>query len=505
MASAGTYYIAPNGSDAKGDGSADRPWATIHGATTASPDDGSTVIVRDGLYIGAQDFGRHFRKPCLIKSEHPYRARFRSTADSTRAFQCYEGSNAVFEGLEFFGSGGTGSEYVMHIATKNTHDLTFVDCIIHDSFRNDLVKINDECHHITFRGCLLYNVPDGGDELFDINVVTDIVVEDCILLSDQEGSGRPNRNANQALIVIKNSSGPGRKDFCRRIAVRRNVFCNWEGRSDQSYVLVGEDAKDFWEAQDVTIENNLFLFNNTNRSTGAITLKCHVRNVTIRANTVCGTVYGYTAYALRCSEERAKLGMESVSVCNNLFADPAGKMPRLVYGLPKYVKDFSLRNNLYWNGGKAFPHDDGSLAKIPSDDPLSIAADPLLEDPSKMTIPRWMPWGGRDVAPGKDAATSKSSSDGSGRPAPKDAREGCFLSGKTTVRSEFERLVATHGTPPDSSPAIGKADGRTMPADDILGRKRGLRPTLGAVETGPVAPTPTTSRPAPASSASTSR
>ncbi|MFB3894121.1 MAG: hypothetical protein ACE15C_19125 [Phycisphaerae bacterium] len=461
LASAGTYYIAPDGSDSRGDGSARRPWASIDRATRAIPDDGSTIIIRDGLYVGAQNLARHFARPCVVKAEHPYRARFRSADNSTRAFHCYGGSNVTFRGLEFFGSGGTGSEYVMHISKKETHDITFEDCIIHDSYQNDLVKVNDECHHITFRNCILYNVPNGGDEIFDINFVTDVVVEDSIMLSDMEGSGRKNENRNQALIVIKNSTGPEHKDFCKRITLRRNVFCNWQGQGDQSYVLVGEDAKDFWEAQDVTIENNLFLFNNTNKSTGAITLKCHVRNITIRANTVCGTVYGWTAYALRCSEEKPKLEMEGVYVYNNIFTDPAGKMQKLIDGRTQYVKDFKLRSNLYWNGGKAFSHVDRSLARFPADDPAAVVADPKLADPSRMIIPRW------------------------------DAAKFRFLSGQETIRGEFERIVKTHGAIPAGSPAVGKADPKLMPADDILGHKRGAKPDIGAFQADGQEPTTT--------------
>ena len=463
---AGTYYIAPGGSDPKGDGSAERPWATIRHATDAVPDDGSTVLCRDGLYVGAQSLARHFTKPLRVKAEHPYRARFRSADDSNRAFHCYVGSNVTFEGLEFFGSGGARSDYVIHLSVKDTHDLTFEDCIIHDSYNNDLIKINDEAHHLTFRGCLFYNVPDGGDEIFDINVVTDVAVEDCILMSDMEGSGRKNENRTHPFIVIKNSSqDPANSAKCRRIAVRRNVFCNWEGGSDQSYVLVGEDAKDFWEAQDVSIENNLFLFNTANPSNGAVTLKCHVRNIMIRANTVLGTVYGWTCYALRCSQEKKQLAMEDIYLYNNIFSDPAGKMPQLIWGRREFVrKDLVLLNNLYWNGGRAFPHHESTLLEIPADDPAAVAADPRLVHPAKMIIPRW------------DAAGAR------------------FASGQTRIRGEFERLVKTYGELPPGSPALGKADARHMPPDDILGRSRGDRPDIGACQTTPATPGTTPTR-----------
>jgi len=453
---AGTYYISPKGSNATGDGSAGKPWATVDHATQSVPDDGSTIIVRDGLYVGAQALARHFKKPCIVRAEHPYAARFRSMPESNRAFHCYGGSNVSFRGLEFFGSGGRRSEYVMHISKKDTHRLTFENCIIHDSYENDLVKINDRAHHITFRRCLLYNVPRGGDELFDINVVTDVVIEDCILTSDMEGRGRTNENRTHPYIVIKNSSKrPDNAGVCRRITVRRNVFCNWQGGADQSYLLVGEDAKDFWEAQDVLIENNLFLFNTANPSNGAVTLKCRVRNITIRANTVCGTVYGWTAYALRCSEEKRKLALENLYIYNNIFTDPAGKMPRLFSGKRDFVrKDLILRSNLFWNGGKPFRTYGRTLLKVPADDPAAVVADPRLPDPSKMTIPRW------------------------------DAAKREFASGKTGIRAEFERLVKTHAAPPAGSPAIGKADPKHMPPDDILGRRRKGSPDIGAFQAG---------------------
>ncbi|RPI63655.1 MAG: hypothetical protein EHM48_02110 [Planctomycetaceae bacterium] len=452
---AGTYYIAPDGSDSKGDGSANKPWASLKEAVAAVPDDGSTIIVRDGLYVGNQAILRSFKKLCTIKAEHPYAARFRSPDATNRVIFCYGGANIKFEGLEVFGSGGTDNGYLIHIATRETHDITFENCIIHDSYNNDLVKINDLCRNIVFRGCLLFNVPNPGDEVFDINTVTDVVVEDCIIMSDKAGSGRENDNNNQSLIVIKNSTKDDiNKEICKRITLRRNIFCNWEGRPGESYVLIGEDSKDFWEAQDIMVENNLFLFNTTNRSAGAITLKCHVRNITVRANTFCGTLNGKTSYAMRCSEEKAKLAMENIYIYNNIFTDPAGKMPRLIYGEREFVKkDLELKNNLYWNGGKKFPFNDGALFEIPKDDPAAVTADPMLADPAKMTIPRW------------------------------DVKGRKFTSGQTTIRGEFERLVKTHAALPPTSPAVGKGDPKHMPADDILGNKRGTRPDIGACQT----------------------
>jgi hypothetical protein len=454
VAANGTYYIAPDGSDADGDGSAQSPWATIQHATESVPDDGSTIIVRDGLYTGYQFVERHFDKPLLITAENPYKARLVSPADRNRVFFAYDASNFTVRGLEMSGSGASKGSYLVHIGTSSAHHITFEDCIIRDSYDNDLIKINDQAHHITFRNCLLYNAPAGGDELFDVNAVQNVVIEDCILSSDMEASGREVKLNYHPYIVIKNSThDPDNAASCRRIMLRRNIFCNWQGKSSHSYLLLGEDAKPFWEAQEVTIENNLFLFNNDNPSNGAITLKCRLRDINIRANTVSGTVVGWTAYAIRFSQERKGLTMKDTFIRNNIFADPAGKMPRLFAGERDHVRPkLVLENNLYFNGGRDFRHYESFLLRVPDDDPAAVVGDPMLADPGDTRVARW------------------------------DVKAGCFESGSKTIREEFERIVNKYAALPVGSAAIDAAEARYMPQDDILGRRRDKRPDIGAYE-----------------------
>jgi hypothetical protein len=67
-----------------------------------------------------------------------------------------------------------------------------------------------------------------------------------------------------------------------------HALLNYEGRVDQCYVLLGEDGKPFVEAQQVLIENNLFLHHGTVRFWDTLLLKGGLRDIVFRANTVVG-------------------------------------------------------------------------------------------------------------------------------------------------------------------------------------------------------------------------
>jgi hypothetical protein len=454
-ATAVTYYLSPTGSDSAGDGSAARPWQTIRHATDAVPDNGSTILLKDGVYVGTQSLGRSFTQTCTIKAEHAYGAQLESPADSTRAFNCYSGANARFEGLNIFGSGSTGSEFLVHLSNSTTHNLTFENCFLHDSYNNDIVKINSQAHDITFRRCVLYNQPTNGDEHFDINTVTDVTLEGNIFLNDFAGSGRANQNTTHPYVVIKNSS-TSLPNYTKRINVRQNVFVNWQGASDQSYLLLGEDGMPFWEAQDVTIENNLFAFNSQNSMPGALMLKGGLKNITFRSNTIVGHPVGGSAYAVRMNKEGSNGNFQDLYFYNNIWSDPSGGMVDFSDGSKANVNgDLVLRKNLYWNGGNAIPADAGSVFDPDApgnDDPAGVFADPKLGNPAGMTIPHW------------DPATGK------------------FLSGTTTIDAEFQRLVNLYAGLSAGSPAIDMADPAHAPTTDILGRLRDSAADIGAFE-----------------------
>ena len=106
---ASTWYLSPSGSDSHGDGSRERPWKTIGYASGKIPDDGSTIVLLDGLYEQPQSVGRQFNRPCAIRAENPCRARLRSPAGGNRVLTCYGAANVTFRGLEMFGSGERGA------------------------------------------------------------------------------------------------------------------------------------------------------------------------------------------------------------------------------------------------------------------------------------------------------------------------------------------------------------------------------------------------------------
>ncbi len=225
---AGTYYLSPSGSDTAGNGSRQNPWKTIKSATGRIPDDGSHVVLLDGLYDGWHEVPRQFAQGCTVRAEHPYRARLSGGPGQNHALSLYQAANITFRGLEICGSGGTRNEYLIHITSPRTHHVTFEDCIIHDCYNNDMIKINDRTHHVLFRKCVFFNQTDHeGDQQFDINSATDVSIEDCIFFNDYAGSGRRSANRSQGFIVVKNSRGE--PEVMRRVALRRSIFLNWDG------------------------------------------------------------------------------------------------------------------------------------------------------------------------------------------------------------------------------------------------------------------------------------
>jgi hypothetical protein len=458
---AGSYYVATDGNDSSGDGSPEKPWATITHALTAVPDD-STILVRPGTYTGRTSLVGTFVQGVTIRSEIPYQARLRNNGT---VVICFYGLGITLEGFDIAHSGPGAGALVIQIqdligepgGEDRVSRITLRNNIIHDSYNNDILKVNNGAGDILIEGNIFYN-QTGSDEHIDINSVTNVVVQDNIFFNDFAGSGRVNNNDTSSYIVIKDSNQDDDAYIgSRHITVRRNVFLNWEGSTGSNFVLIGEDGMPYHEAEDVLVENNLLLGNAPNVMRAPFGVKGG-RDITFRNNTILGDLPSL-AFAMRLNTEGSNPPNEEIRFYNNIWSDPMGTMGAENPSRPNDFSDtpvgetssFQLNNNLYWNGGVDLPNDANELINY-TDDTQRIVANPLFPEQNDIILPRWTP------------AT------------------GIFADGSTSIRQAFERLVMLYGVPAEGSPVIDMADPGHSPSEDILGNPRGNAPDLGAFE-----------------------
>jgi hypothetical protein len=448
-ATAQVFHVAPDGDDS-GDGSAAAPWATITHAVNQAAD-GSTILVEPGTYEGEVRLDRRFDSGVVVRSAQRYGAKLRHTSVVVRS---YSGRNITLEGFDIAHAGSGAGQLVVHVQSTNvaqpTSYIVLRDNVIHDSYNNDLFKLNNAAEHITVEGNVFYNQA-GSDEHIDINSVRDCVVQDNVFFNDFAGSGRANGNDTSAFVVVKDSNGNDDGILgTERVTIRRNVFLNWEGSSNYGFLQLGEDGTANFEASDVLIENNLLIGNSQNQMRSPIAMM-GVADITFRHNTVVGDFPGPSTFGFvaRLYTYGSNQPNENVQFWNNIWSDPTGTMSRFSISPSGETSSFTLQNNLYWNGGAAVPSNDSDLLNV-SSDTAALTADPEFGAGASLVVPRL------------EGTT--------------------FADGSATICEAFERLVTNWGTPLASSAALGSADTSQAADHDILLRPRGASPSLGAAE-----------------------
>lgn len=442
-----TFYVAPNGSDSA-NGAEATPWATIEHAVDTVPD-GSLVLVKPGTYTGRIRMDRRFAQGIVVRSEMPYLARLRNAGT---VITIYTGEGIAIEGFDIAhsGPGGalvvqiqdliTGPDAVSRIALRNN--------VMHDSYDNDILKINNGARDVIVEGNVFYN-QSGSDEHMDVNSVENVEIRGNVFFNDFAGSGRVNGNDTSGYIVIKDSNGNTDGIVgSKQIVVERNVFLHWEGSTGSNFVLVGEDGTATFEAEAVRIENNLMLGDSANTMRAAFGIKGS-RDVTFRNNTIVGNLPSL-AFAMRLNREGANQQVTNARFYNNVWADPTGTMEDFSDTLPADIASFTLANNAYWNGAGAIPNDAAEHVN-PNDDGAAVTGDPRLPAITGVVVPRW------------------------------NENTGKFADGSSTVCAAFEQLVMRYATPASGSSLIDAADAANAPAFDILGRAR-TTADIGAVE-----------------------
>ena len=455
------YWAAPppEGKD-QNPGTFLQPWATLEHASEqalASGGAACTVWFKDGTYNGANDLDERFASPVTFKAVHPYKAVLQY---SGTALELSGARNIIIEGFELRHS-GPGAGVLLAAVDRSdqlwSENITFRNNIFHDSYNNDLLKIYNGARFISVIGNIFYN-QGSNEQHMDVNSVTDVTIQDNIFFNDYAGSGRSNLNDTKAFIVIKDSNeNEDGLEGSERIAIRRNIFLNWEG-GREPFLQVGNDGKAYFEAEDILVENNLLIGNSLNEVSAALAVS-GAKNVTFAHNTVAGGLPS-SAYAFQIDIKDLNPENQNIYFYNNLWSDPTGTMGANLAGSDNEFSDGSpadtnnlvLDNNLYWNGAAPIPP--GELVSPLVDDAHRVVGDPRLASNVTTTIlPRWT---------------------GS-----------AFLSGNQSIRQEFVRLVILYGAIAPSSPAVGRANPDYSPIDDILGRIRSAPSDLGAYESNP--------------------
>tara|TARA_R110002073_G_scaffold323204_1_gene500339 strand:+ start:51952 stop:53463 length:1512 start_codon:yes stop_codon:yes gene_type:complete len=445
------FYVTTDGDDDGGDGSEASPWGSIaHAIENIS--DGSTLLVGPGTYNGAIRMDAQFAEGVVVRAEPAYQARLRN---DDAVISIYEGQGITISGFDIAHDGPGAGPLLIHIqdligdsgGADAVSRIVLRNNIVHDSYNNDLLKINNGARDILVERNIFYN-QQGTDEHIDVNSVADVTIQDNIFFNDFEASGRDNDEDTSSFIVIKDSNGDNDSyEGAERIVVRRNVFANYQGSSGANFLLVGEDGNPYHEAVEVLFENNLLVGNSGSEVRAPLGIKGG-RDIVFRHNTVVGDMPG-AAFAFRFNQEGDNPTNQNISLYNNIWSDPTGSMADFSDTPEGETESFTIDNNLYWNGGQTIPIGDDLINY--SDDAAAVSGDPQIAN-TPIPMPTWL----------------------------EDERR--FADGSGDICLAFERMVESYGLPASDGAATGAARADQAPETDILGKRRSGAISIGAVE-----------------------
>jgi len=451
-----SYFVSNDGDNYKGDGSRLKPWKNISVAVL-KVEDGSSIIVKPGIYQGAIKIRRKFEKGILVKSEFPYQAKITNN-QRVIAF-IGNASNIIFEGFDIFHTNNNTKPLVVHIdggGSKNVNNITLKNNIIHDSYNNDLLKINNGAKDIKVFCNMFYNQGDS-DEHIDINSASNVQIQSNIFFNDFNGSNREITNKSSSYIVIKDSNGSD--DWligANNIQVNGNIFFNWQGSPGYGFVLVGEDGKSYFEATNIKIFNNLMLGNSKISMRSPFGVK-GAKDIWFYNNTITGDLPS-NAFAMRVNNEGENKTSTNLFFYNNIWSDPLGTMG---IGSSEKSIDFSdtylhqlntfvMESNIIWNGGESLPYSFFDAIN-PNDDNNLTVIDPTFPDNRHLVPPIW------------------------------NAKRNEFNDGSFSISETFNRLVYFYGSPKFPSNIQKSLNSEYIPLYNILGQRRKQPHTAGAL------------------------
>lgn len=450
------YYVSVDGHDYKGRGTYDNPWRNIAFAVYKAKDN-SLIIAKSGVYDGPVKISKTFTKGLTIKAETPYLSKLQ--ANSRVLALVKSAANITIEGFEISHIDKDSKPVVVHIdawGEDKVRDIKILNNIIHDSYNNDLLKVNYGAENITIGCNIFYNQGDS-DEHIDINSTNNVVVRDNVFFNDFPKSNREITKKSSSYVVIKDSNdNSDRFKGSTNITVKRNVFLNWQGTHGHGFILIGEDGKPYYEASNVNIYNNLMLGNSAISMRSPLGVKGS-HNIKFYNNTVSGNLPS-NAYAIRANKERGNLIPDNIILKNNIWSDDTGTMGMGEYESSTDFSDtlfydletYTMNNNLIYNGGEDLPS--SLLDKItPSSDDNLTTSNPGLAKNESVITPVW------------------------------SLQQQKFSDGSTSIREVFKRLVLDYGVPTNNKVVTSDLN-QGFPKTDILNTERKGKYVLGAYQ-----------------------